>query len=354
VKAGETVTLEKALPITESQELQFTVKADDATGTGVETATGRISIICMDPTQQIVLRLEAAADRETVYKIPGTVRFTVTVHNDSAVEVKNITVRAVDKTLYSFESIPAGESASFVRDADISMAGNFQFTASCRDQLDQVLTFTSNQVYVSYSEPTPVPTEAPLVTPPAPEKLPMPTDQPEPEWLDQAESVAAVAKWILAGIAGVLLCLLLIGAMRRGRSRSESKKAIDHLEGATYRDYGTEPKRRRRSEISNGGTAEEPEEMKAPESVENTAQSSELMAETLRRLYTKKPETAPAEEAEQAAEEAAEAVQETAETVGQAAEEAAAEAANETAEAAKEVKAAEEKGESRRRRGRKS
>ena len=354
VKAGETVNLEKELTITDSQELQFTVTADESTGKGVETATGRVKIVSMDPTQQIVLDVEAKADRDVVYKIPGTVRFFITVNNDSAVEVKNIVVRAVEMELYRFESIPAGGSASFIRDVDVSMEGTFQFTASCRDQLDQTLTFTSNPVVISYSEPTPVPTEAPLVTPLAPKAEPMPTDQPEPEWLDQAESIADIAKWILAGIAGVLLILLLIGAVRRGKSRSESKKAMDHLEGATYRDYSTEPKRRRRSEISNGGTAAEaadtPEEKPAEE---NTAQNSELMAETLRRLYSEKPD-------EKAPEAVAEAVEETvAETAAEAGEAAAetAEAAAEEAveEVTEEVKAAAEEAiATRRRRGRKT
>jgi len=355
VKAGETVTLEKEVTITESQELLFTVKADDTTGKGVETATGRVSIIAMDPTQQIVLNVEAAADRNTVYKIPGTVRFTVTVRNDSAVEVKNINVYAVDVLLYSFDSIPAGESASFVRDVDVSMAGTFQFTARCRDALEQSLTFTSNPVAVSYSEPTPVPTEAPLVTPPAPAKVPIPTDQPEPEWLNQAESIADTAKWILAGIAGVLLILLLIGAVRRGKSRSESKKAMDHLEGANYRDYSAVPKRRRRSEISNGGTEAGPaEEPQQQETVENTVQSSELMAETLKRLYSEKAEET-AQAAAETVQEAGEAV-ETAEKAAVEAVEEAAEKAEETIpEVAEEVKAAaEEAMSSRRRRGRKT
>ena len=355
VKAGETVTLEKELTITETQEIQFTVKADDATQEGIETATGRITVIATDPTQQIVLSVEAEADRERVYKIPGTVRFRVTVHNDSAVEVKNITVRAVETTLYSFESIPAGESASFIRDTDISMAGTFQFTARCKDQLGQTLSFTSNPIVISYSEPTPVPTEAPLVTPPAPSMEPMPTDQPEPEWLDQAESIADSAKWILAGIGGVLLILLLIGAVRRGKSRSESRKAMDHLEGATYRDYGTAPKRRRRSEISNGGTdtgsGAEPEK-------ENSAQNSELMAETLKRLYTDKAEDesaapqeaaeAAAETAETAAEDAASAAETVQETAQETVQEAAQEAVQEASAAAEETAGA-----SRRRRGRK-
>ena len=350
VKAGETVTLEKDLIITDTQELQFTVTADESTGKGVETATGRVKIVAMDPTQQIVLKLDAEADRSVVYKIPGTVRFSVTVHNDSAVEVKNISVKAVETELYSFESIPAGESASFIRDVDVSMAGTFQFTATCKDQLDQVLSFASNTVAISYAEPTPVPTEAPLVTPPAPAAEPLPTDQPEPEWLGQVEGIAESAKWILTAVAGLLLVLLLIGVVRRGKSRSESRKAMDHLEGATYRDYSTEPKRRHRSEISNGGTVEQAPAEEKPEA-EGTAQSSELMAETLRRLYSEKPEEKAPEAVTEAAETAAETVEETAEKAEEAAEKAE-EAAPEVTE---EVKAAAEEAiATRRRRGRKT
>ena len=358
VKAGETLTLEKDLIITETQELQFTVKADETTGKGVETATGRVKVVAMDPTQQIVLKLDAEADRSIVYKEIGTVRISVTVHNDSAVEVKNISVKAVETELYSFESIPAGGSASFIRDVDVNLQdmpgnkGTFQFTATCKDQLDQVLSFTSNPIVISYAEPTPVPTEAPLVTPPAPAAEPLPTDQPEPEWLGRVEGIAENAKWILAGIAGVLLLLLLIGAVRRGKSRSESKKAMDHLEGANYRDYSTEPKRRRRSEISNGGTVEEAAAEEPPATAEETtAQSSELMAETLRRLYSEKPD----EKAAEAAEEATETVTEAAEKAEEAVEEAAETAEEAVSEVTEEVKAAAEEAiATRRRRGRKT
>ena len=352
VKAGETATLEKELTIVDTQELQFTVKADDGTGKEVETATGRVSIIATDPTQQIVLNLEATADRDRVYRLPGTVRFSFTLHNDSAVEVKNITVKAVETPLYSIESIPAGESVSFIRDTDVSMAGSYQFTASCRDVLDQTLNFTSNAIQITYAEPTPVPTEAPLVTPPAPATEPVPTDQPEPAWLDQAESAAGIAKWVFAGIGGLLLALLLIGAVRRGKSRSESKKAMDHLEGATYRDYSAKPKRRR-SEINNGGTEED---RKADAENENSAQNSELMAETLKRLYTDKTPEQPAEETGAAAETTEAAAQAAAETAEQAAAETpaaeAAEVPQETIEAAKEAMQAraEDAGTGRRRR----
>ena len=290
-------------------------------------------------------------------KNSGTLDFTnVTVHNDSAVEVKNISVKSGDVTLYSFASIPAGQSASFIRDVDANLtdkmtSGTFRFVASCKDQLDQVLTFNSNDIVINYVEQTPAPTEPPQVTPPKPAEEPMPTDQPEPEWLGQAETLADGAKWIFAAVAGILLILLLIGAVRRGKSRSESKKAMDHLDGANYRDYSTAPKRGKRSEISNGGTEEEKpaaeeEKPEAKEEVENTVQSSELMAETLRKLYSDKTEEAAevvTETVEEAAEEAKEAVAETAE--------AAAETAEEAVEEVK--KAAEEAAGTRRRRGRK-
>ena len=355
VKAGESLPLTKELTITETQELQFTVTAEEATGKGVETATGRVKIIATDPTQQIVLTVDASADRNVVYKLPGTVRFNVTVHNDSAVEVKNITVKAVETELYSFDSIPAGGSASFIRDADVSMAGTYQFTATCKDQLDQVLTFTSNEIHIDHSEPTPVPTEAPLVTPEAPPEEPLPTDQPEPEWLGQVEGIAEGAKWILTAIAAVLLVLLLIGAVRRGKSRGESKKAMDHLEGANYRDYSAEPKRRHRSEISNGGTVEEaPAAAEKSEEPEGTAQSSELMAETLRRLYSEKPEEK-APEAVETVTETAEAVTEAAEEAAETAADAVEEAEETAAEVTEEVKAAAEEAiATRRRRGRKT
>ena len=333
VPADETLALEKELTITETQDIQFTVKGEDGTGKEVETATGRISVIATDPTQQIVLNLEASADRDKVYKLPGTVRFSFVLHNDSAVEVKNVTVKAVETSLYSVESIPAGESVSFIRDTEVSMAGSYQFTASCKDVLGQTLNFNSNAIPIAYAEPTPVPTEAPLVTPPAPATEPLPTDQPEPEWLDQAEGVAGIAKWILAGVGGLLLLLLLIGAVRRGKSRSDSKKAMDHLEGATYRDYGTKP-RRRRSEINNGGT--EADHAAAAEN-ENSAHSSELMAETLKRLYDEKaPEQTVKEAAEVVTEVADKAAEEAAVPAAETAEKAA-EVSPETVEAAKEA-----------------
>ncbi len=327
VKAGETLTLEKDLTVTETTDLQFVVKADGADGNAIETATGRVHVVATDPTKQIVLSVEAEADRSEVYMIPGgVVRFKITVHNESAVEVKNISVKAVDKEVYFFDTIPSGASRTVTRDMEISMAGNFQFTANAKDELGQVVTFASNTIPITYAPPTAVPTEAPLVTPPAPMTYTPVPETAAPQWIKQAESAADTAKWIFAGIAGVLAVLLLIGTVRRGHSKSQSNKAMDHLEGATYRDYSVAPKGRRRSEIVSGeeersanaaGTTEAGELPQAAETKD--AGSDDLMAETLKRLYDEPMEgaqTAAAETAsaaEAATETAQEAVQEAAE-----------------------------------------
>ena len=321
VPAGETVTLEKDMTITETTDLQFVVKADAGEGATLETATGRVHIIATDPTKQIVLSVEAASDRNEVYRIPGgIVRFTITVHNESAVEVKNITVKAVEREVYFFDSIPSGESRSVTRDMEISMAGTFQFTASVKDELGQVLTFASNTIPIAYAPPTAVPTEAPLVTPEAPETKPMPQATSAPQWISQAENAADTGKWILAGVAGVLAVLLLVGAVRRGRSKSQSKKAMDHLDGANYRDYSVAPKGRKRNEVISGEEERAEEAAPAEEAPAEAAvpENSEPMAETLRRLYNEPVESVKETfegEAEKAAAEVTDAAEEAAEAV---------------------------------------
>ncbi len=315
VKAGETLTLEKEVTITETQELLFTVKGNNGAGGEIETATGKVKIVATDPDQQIVLDVEIEPDREAVYQIPGgIVRFTGTVTNRSKVDVENVSVKAVDKTLYTFEKIPAGESRSFTRDTEISMPGIFRFTASVKDPLGETMTFESNTVSIQLTDPPADPTPTPVVLPARPAEITVPpaTEGPDrardEENLRNIDSFAETAKWILAGIAGVLLTLLLIGAVRRIAQKSESAKAIDHLEGGSYRDYSALPKGRKRNEVVSGeenrNAAAAPEQSPPENIPQSVPQGGELMAETLQRLQAKRtqesaaqaPEAAPADE----------------------------------------------------------
>ena len=292
-------------------------------------------------TEIVSLSVEASADRSEVYKIPGgVVRFTITVRNESAVEVKNISLKAVEREVYFFDSIPSGASRTVTRDMEISMAGNFQFTANAKDELGQVVSFASNVIPIAYAPPTPVPTEAPLVTPPAPATVALPQETASPAWIPQTERIADVAKWVFTGIAGVLCILLLIGAVRRGHSKSQSNKAMDHLEGANYRDYSIAPKHGKRNEVISGEEERIPQAEPAQEPAEapqatavKEEQSDGLMAETLKRLYDEPVKTVEdvAAEGETTAKEAAEAAEDAAKEIPEAMKN----ASEETAEATK-------------------
>lgn len=107
-----------------------------------------------DSSQQDMLQVEASVDHDIVYTMPAQVRFTVTVTNNSNVDASNVGVYAVNTKLYTFASIPAGESKTFTRDVLISGAGTFQFEAWTKDEFGQPLNFQSNTIPIKYMTPT--------------------------------------------------------------------------------------------------------------------------------------------------------------------------------------------------------
>lgn len=340
VKAGETVKLEKDVAITQTADLQFTVRGQDAAGAEVETATGRVTVTAIDPAQAVTLSLEATADRSVVYTMPGTVRFTVSVTNDSAVEAKNVSVYAVDTQLYTFPSILAGETRSFVRDVSVSMAGQYAFNARYKDQLGETVSFTSNVVPITYERPTAVPTEAPIITPPMPVHEEMPTDDDLPGYVDGIQSLLGVIKWVAIVLTAACAALLAVGLVRRGQAKRESDAAMDHLERGTYRDYSQpaeEEKRAPKAEEpverpigEDRAEAEDAEPYISTDEVDGEA--GDIMAETLAKLY---PNGHQAEDPSLIIEEEGEAVEELPEEeppVEEAAEEPAAPAEPATAE----------------------
>ena len=294
VPAGQTVTLEKDITITDSADYQFTVTGQDASGENVETATDRVSVTAVDPAKQVVLQVEASADRETVYTLPGTVKFRVTVTNVSAVDVSDVTVYASGVQLYIFPSILAGESRDFTRDVSVSMAGQYRFDARVKNQLNETETFESNIIYIAFAQPTPEPTDAPIVTPPMPTYEDIPTDDGLPAYVDTVQKALSIAYRVLLVMAAICLLLLAIGVVRRMQAIHESNKAQDHLERGSYRDYtqpapkGREEKKSsRKDEPVSRPIGEDKEDPALPDAddASRTAQDGELMAETLAKLY---------------------------------------------------------------------
>ena len=237
VEAGKTVTLEKDIVMDETRDYLFTVTGTDTDGLPVEATTGRVTMTVLDPAQSISLEVNASADRDTVYELPGTVRFRVSVTNNSTVDVSDVSVYAVDTRLFTFATIPSGETKQFVRDCAVSMAGSFGFNARVKNQLDETIRFDSNTIRIGFAQPTAAPTEAPIVTPPRPSYEPIPTDDGIPESMTTLQQVLHYAIYVIGALAAVSCVLFLIGLIRHSRLKAESNAAMDHLEGGSYRDY---------------------------------------------------------------------------------------------------------------------
>lgn len=292
VEAGKTLTLETNLTLNDTQDYQFTVTGSDDAGNTVETATDRVTLTVLDPSQAITLTVNAVPDRTVVYTVPAVVKFTISVTNNSTVDVETVNVYAVNTRLYQFSGIPAGETATFVRDVSISMDGTYVFEARCNDQLGQPLSFTSNSNWIAYQAPTPVPTAAPIVTPPAPHYEEMPTDD-GMEDLDQVQDILGIAWKVLAGIAAVFGALGIIGLISHAVKGGKRKKAVDTLdEGGSYRDYHNKTNNKKRHIITEAPEAaheempveQEDETGLAPEMPEAPAEG-DAMAEALARVY---------------------------------------------------------------------
>ncbi|MBQ8655272.1 MAG: DUF11 domain-containing protein [Clostridia bacterium] len=281
VPAGETVTKEKEITIAETADYQFTVSGTDESGSSVETSTDRLSVQAVDPAQKVKLTVQAEADRDTIYHIPGTVKFIVKVTNESSVDVSDVSVYATGVKLYDFPSILAGETREFTRDVSVSMAGQYRFDAKAKNQLGETETFESNIIRIAYADPTPVPTEAPIVTPPMPVYEEIPTDDGLPAYVGSVQKTLDVMYWVFLSLAGVGLLLLAVGVGNRIRIAIASSKAQDHLERSSSRDYTRPAPKAGKADLK----AEEPEvEVREEEDLVAEGEGADAQ-EAIRQLY---------------------------------------------------------------------
>lgn len=254
IEAGKELTLEKEVTIRTSSSYAFLIEAIDASGNATSLTTTAIDITAVDPSKALTLTLDATSDRDVIYEQPGVISFTINVTNPSEVDAENVKITCSNATLYTFEKIAAGQSASFTRDVAATIAGRFQFTATAKDALDETLSFQSNTIDIGYTMPTPEPTAAPTVPVPT---LVVVTAAPSevPASLITIAQIANVLSIVFLALLGVSLLLLLIATIRRLIAKAASKKAYDHLERAARRDYSQEPDER--SALSDEPTKEE-------------------------------------------------------------------------------------------------
>lgn len=243
VAAGKTLTLEKELTLEGTTSYSFSVNAVDASGNAVAAEAEAVTVSAVDPGDVLTLNVTATPDKTEVFESPGMVRFSLLISNPSAVDAANVTVKHGDTAIYTFEKIPAGESRKMTRDTALSMAGKYRFTVTAQDPLENNLSFSSNEIQIVFSVPTP----PPATQTPAPDPTPEPTFSPVTMPPISDRSIGALPKTVqnvllpILIIAGILLAasgvLLVIATKRRAEQRKAAEAALDHLERAKRRDY---------------------------------------------------------------------------------------------------------------------
>ena len=244
-KSG-TLKLETEVTVPVTTEYRFTVHAVDQKGAPIEIVTAPLRIEAIDPSDAINLTLTLAADRTEVFEQPGKVRFSLAVSNDGNVEAKDVVISHGATRIYTFPSIPAGETRRLTRDAALSMEGTYQFSATAVDVLENSTTFKSNEIRIAFSVPTPAPATPTPVPDPTPEPVFVPVTVPP----IQDPSVATAPKAIQIILLPILILaslgllgsgiLLIIATQKRAAQKRASEAAYDQLERSKRRDYTVE------------------------------------------------------------------------------------------------------------------
>ena len=245
VAKNNSLTLTKEITLTASTTYQFTVEAIDDTGTPISLSSNPVTVEAVDPNSASDLDVELTADRTEVYEQPGHVRFTIAVTNNGSLDAKDVTVAYGSTRIYTFPSIPSGETRKLTRDTALSMEGRYQFSASITDALGTTRTFNSNELQIAFSVPTP----APATPTPPPNPTPEPVFIPDPTPAITDKDIAPIPKLIqtillpfliLASLALIAsIVLVAIAGTRRAKQKKASANAYDHLERAKRRDYAS-------------------------------------------------------------------------------------------------------------------
>ena len=265
IPAGATVVEQKEFILMEPATFKVTATLPDNTGETQTITTKELTVGVFDPEKQLLLTLNLTCDQETVPNTPADVKMHLTVTNNSNIKAEKIAITHGSTSIYTINSLEPGQSLTLDRDFRISQAGQFRFTASLKDSLNNTVTFESNTIRVDVARAVATATPVPVATvaPPA-QVTPLPADP----LLNQGRSVLWYAGIGLAGLFGVALVLFIVSTVVRIHKRSKSNAAYDHLDLAERRDY-TEP----------AAHGDEPVEETAVEREEDEAESAKPTVE---------------------------------------------------------------------------
>ncbi|HSK67821.1 MAG TPA: hypothetical protein VLA21_01005 [Candidatus Limnocylindria bacterium] len=236
IAAGQTRELKKEVTVTKTTNYAFSMRLEDNTGVTQTEAVPPVRVSAYSEGEMLRLNLMLTADREALSSIPGDIRFSLSVTNDSNTAARTVVIRHGGTVIYTINELAPGQTTVVTRDYTLSQAGKYQFTATALDVQDSTVSFESNPLNIGYVAPTAAPTRLVVQTiGPAVTHSPVPLDYaPQNAQLRSALFIVTLAVGALFGIA---LLLLLIGGLTRMRSRAKSNAAYDTFEVTGTRDY---------------------------------------------------------------------------------------------------------------------
>ena len=228
---------EKQFILSEPVTFKATATLPDNTGETKKLTSNELRIGVYDPEKQLLLTLNLTADQDTVSHVPADVRFHLVVTNNSNIRAEKIAITHGKTAIYTIASLEPGASMTLDRDARIPQAGQFRFTATLMDSLNNEVKFESNTIHIAYAQNTPAPTTVPVVTVAPPDLV---TSSPVDPLLTQGRDALRYVMLGLMGVFGAALVLFAVSSLVRLNRYRKSKAAYDHLDLAERRDY-TEP-----------------------------------------------------------------------------------------------------------------
>lgn len=287
IPAKTTVTAEKEFILTEPATFKIKATLPDNTGVAPKTlsateATNGLTISVFDPEKEIRLTLNLTADSDTIATVPGNVKMTVNVTNNSNVKAEGIDLYHGKGDIKTFittiSALEPGASIAVTRDYTISQAGQFRFTAIVKDSMKNEVSFDSDTLQIRYVRPTAAPTARKLVTT---SPFPHVTEPPIDPIMSASKDALTVVLFVLGGIFAVFFALFMVSTVVRLGKKSKSASAFDHLETSKRRDY-TEPSDEEMDEVPVEDAAqEEAEKPRQPLPHERLVPSADAQMEAL-------------------------------------------------------------------------
>ena len=235
--AGQTLVQTKEITMMVPTAFRFNISLTDNTGVTQTVTTDEIKVSAYKEGQIMRLNAQLTADRENVDELPGFVRMSVKVTNDSNTPAKPVNLYHGSERIASIEVLAPGQSTIITREFNISQAGNFRFEVRTVDSLNNTVSFDSNEISISLASVTASPTKlvpetiAPVVT-----FSPIPASG-DDSALAKGKNALFILVWVLGLLLAGGLVLFLISSFMRTRAKIQSDAAYDHLQLEPKRDF---------------------------------------------------------------------------------------------------------------------